>query len=219
MPGLATAAGQARAWHARCWARSVSKPLSEQNIIRARKAETKAVARPRWLGRLVEVVLLAPLFLVAYLGAVEAGNMLLTWLTLQSAARSGAHAAVSSPAGPDAERMTRIISEASAKAAWLKNGSAVVLVSSWPGLETVGPGREGDPGRPGDTVEVRVVFAYQPLIPLLQGLGGLRKTLGGGEPAAAADGLGHEGPTRLGWGKGFQLTGRGRGVNGAGQAE
>lgn len=126
--------------------------------------------RSRSVVLLTEMALIGSLFLAVYWGTMEAGNMLLTWMTLQSAAQEGALAGVHHAGGTDSERVARIMDVVSDRSAWLKAGTSVILVSDGPepGMEGAlqGPGL----GRLGSKIMVRVETAYTPLVPLLAGV-------------------------------------------------
>jgi hypothetical protein len=121
----------------------------------------------RSLVLLREMMFILPLFLVVYWGALEGGNMMLTWMTLQAAANEGAMSALQHTDGTDSERVARITDVVSNKASWLKAGASVVRVSREPGVEAEGSLRESDPDQAGERILVHIEMAYQPLTPLL----------------------------------------------------
>ncbi|EGJ50912.1 TadE/TadG family type IV pilus assembly protein [Desulfocurvibacter africanus] len=122
---------------------------------------------PRSLVLLREMTFILPLFLVVYWGALEGGNMMLTWMTLQTAAREGAMTALQHADGTDSERVARIMDVVSNKASWLKAGTSVVRVSHEPGAAAEGSLQECDPDRAGEKILVHIEMAYKPLTPLL----------------------------------------------------
>lgn len=113
-----------------------------------------------------EMTFILPLFLVVYWGALEGGNMMLTWMTLQAAANEGAMTALQHTDGTDSERVARITDVVSNKASWLKAGTSVVRVSREPEAAE-GSLQECDPDQAGEKILVHIEMAYKPLTPLL----------------------------------------------------
>lgn len=134
------------------------------------KGGKKHRERPHSLVLLTEMAFIVPLFLAVYWGTMEAGNMLLTWMTLQSAAQQGALAGVHHAGGTDSERVARIMGVVSDRSAWLKAGTSVVLMSGEPEPGAEESLQEYGPGRLGDKIMVRVETAYKPLVPLFAGM-------------------------------------------------
>ncbi len=132
---------------------------------------TKSRRRPesRNLGSmLVEFAVLLPAALVLIMGLIETGNLYRSWLTVQKAAQQGARYATTGQGEMDGNRLTEIVGATSELLTILpNNGDSEVYVRSWPGMNVSGEGRPDDPGQPCDTVEVKVLYTYDPITPLV----------------------------------------------------
>jgi len=114
----------------------------------------------------VELALVLPIILIFIMGIIELGNIYRVMLTMQKASQFGTRMAVTGMGFEDGSRMNFILDATNRLLADLPAPPAVVTVTSWPGVDSSGTGREGNPGLPCELVEVRVDYEYHTITPL-----------------------------------------------------
>ena len=115
----------------------------------------------------MEFALVLPLLATMMFILLESGYLFYSYVTVQKAAHIGARFAVTGQGEQEGNRLQLIKEEALELTGNLR-GSSDVYVRSWEGTNTTGEGREENPGRPCDVVEVEVQSQYEALIPLLE---------------------------------------------------
>lgn len=137
-------------------------------------SKTSLINRPRRPKKrncgstLLEFAVLLPAALVLIMGLIETGNLYRSWLTVQKAAQQGTRFATTGQGEVDGDRLAEIVNASSELLAILpNNGNSEVHVRSWPGMNVSGSGRANNPGQPCDTVEVEVLYTYDPITPLV----------------------------------------------------
>jgi Flp pilus assembly protein TadG len=123
---------------------------------------------------LAEFALVAPLFFLTIFGIVDFSRMVQTYVTMQHSAREGARYAVTGRTDCNTTtptRLTCIDYVVHGQANNLANQSTALSVSvtSWPFLPgaTFGTPVANSAGKQCDAVEVKVLYDYQPMTPII----------------------------------------------------
>lgn len=130
----------------------------------------------------LEFALVLPVLLAMTFCVVEVGNLYFASATVDKAASVAARFAVTG-VGHDNGSRAALIRQAAEEITASLPGAASVEVSSWDALPATGEGRRGDPGCPCELMEVKVVYGYSPVTPIIGDLIADGVTLTGSERA------------------------------------
>ena len=118
----------------------------------------------------VELAMVLPILFTMVMGLFEGGSAYYSWLTVQKAAQVGARFAATGRGEDEGTRLNQIIATTEAGLTTLTHGTTEVTVRSWPDLNAVGDGIDGNPGAPCQMAEVAVLYNYKPFTPIVAAL-------------------------------------------------